>query len=106
MAVLRLAGKVAAEAVPVAQLARLGVPALIAMSALAVLVLTAVCWVIGSDPRCERVTRLLLAWRGTASSPAPGAAASLVPVSRPRRGRPWRRASMSTGTASHAKRLS
>jgi hypothetical protein len=39
MTVLRVAGKIAAQAVPVAQLARLGLPALIAGCTLAVCVL-------------------------------------------------------------------
>ncbi len=81
MAVLRQAGKLAAEAVPVAQLARSGLPALIALAVLAVLVLAAVCWVIGSDERCDRVARVLGAWRG--------APASVAPAPEPPSARPW-----------------
>ena len=51
MAVLRAAGKAAVGIVPAAQLARLGLPALVAGGVLAVLVLGAGCWVIASDAR-------------------------------------------------------
>ena len=81
MAVLRQAGKLAAEAVPVAQVARLGLPALIAVAVLAVLVLAAMCWVIGSDERCDRVARVLGVWRGAPASVAP---APEPPRARPR----------------------
>ena len=46
--------------------ARLGLPALDGLVFPAMLVLGVVCWVIGSGTRTERVSRLLLAWRGTA----------------------------------------
>ncbi|MGP0022966.1 MAG: hypothetical protein ACLPKE_06315 [Streptosporangiaceae bacterium] len=81
MVVLRQAGKLAAEAVPVAQLARLGLPALIAVAVLAVLVLAAICWIIDSDERCSRVARVLGAWRGAPASAAPTPEA---PRARPR----------------------
>jgi hypothetical protein len=70
MAVLRAAGWAAAVAVPAAQLARLGLPALLAVCGLAVLVLTLACWVLGSDARCERAAKILRAWRGTPVSAA------------------------------------
>ena len=63
MAMLRAAVKAAAAAVPKAQLARLGLPALLGTLGLAVLVLAAVCWVLESDARCERVAKVLGAWR-------------------------------------------
>ena len=63
---LKDAGKIAAGAVPAALLARLGLPALGGVLFLAVLVLAVACWVIGSGDRAERVSRMLLAWRGNA----------------------------------------
>jgi hypothetical protein len=65
MAALRAAAKAAVAAVPMAQLARLGLPALAGVIGLAVLVLAAVCWVLASDARCERVAKMLGAWRGS-----------------------------------------
>jgi hypothetical protein len=47
-----------------AAVAALGLPALIALGGLAVLVLTAACWVIASQDRTNRVSQLLLARRG------------------------------------------
>jgi len=70
MATLKLAGKVAAGAVPVAQLARLGLPALAGLLAFALLVLAAVCWILNSDDRSGRLARVLQACRsGTAAAP-------------------------------------
>jgi hypothetical protein len=69
MAALKLAGKTAAGAVPLAQLARLGLPALAGLLAFAALVLAAMCWILSSDARSGRVTRVLQACRsGTASA--------------------------------------
>jgi hypothetical protein len=83
MAALKLAGKVAAGAVPLAQLARLGLPALVGLLAFAVLVLVAVCWILSSDARSDRVTQVLQAYRSrtanfpdTVSSPAMTGSAS------------------------------
>lgn len=91
--VLRRAGKVAAGAVPTALAARLGLPALAALVFLAVLVIGVACWVFGSDARADRVSRVLLAWRGDASCLVPGGiAAPGPPVRRPRRW-PWPRRS-------------
>ncbi len=87
MAVLRGAGKVAAGAVPAALLARLCLPALGVLVFLVVLVLGAACWVIGSGARTERVSRVLLAWRGNVGCLARDGA---VPAARPRR-RLWPR---------------
>ena len=42
-------------------MAGLGLPAL---GSLAVLVLGAACWVLGSEDRTARLSRVLLAWRG------------------------------------------
>ena len=66
MAVLRRSGKVAAGAVPAALVAGLGLPALGGLVFLAVLLLGVACWVIGSKDRTDRVSRVLLAWRGNA----------------------------------------
>ncbi len=86
MAALKLADKMAASAVPVAQLARLGLPALAGTLAFAVLVLAAVCWLLGSDDRTDRAARLLQAWRaGTAST---SGTAPALPGPPPRRKRP------------------
>jgi hypothetical protein len=85
--VLRRAGKVAAGAVPVALVARLGLPALAALVFLAVLVTGVACWVFGSDARADRVSRVLLAWRGNASCLTSGSAAT--PDSPARRPRCW-----------------
>jgi hypothetical protein len=64
MAAIRRVGKVAAGAVSATLIARLGLPALGALVFLAVLVLGTACWVIGSKDRTDRVSRVLLAWRG------------------------------------------
>jgi hypothetical protein len=66
MAVLRGVRKVAAGAASAALVTGLGLPALGGLVFLAVLVLGAACWVIGSQDRTERVSRVLLAWRGNA----------------------------------------
>ena len=87
MAVLRGVGKAAGGAVPVAQLARLGLPALVTGGVLAVLVLGAVCWILTSDARAGRLARVLGAWRGTAVIPETSAA--VFPAAR--RGRRWPR---------------
>ena len=64
MAMLRAAGRGAAAAVPTAQLARLGLPALAGGLGLAVLMLVTVWWVLASDARCERLAKVVEAWRG------------------------------------------
>lgn len=78
--------KRAAAAVPVAQLARLGLPALVGTLVFAVLMLAAVCWLLGSDDRTARAACLLQAWRAGAAS-TPGTASAL-PGPPPRRKRP------------------
>ena len=55
--------------------ARLGLPALFVLVILAILVLGVACWVISSTDRADRVSRLLLAWRGNADCLARNAAA-------------------------------
>ena len=69
IAALTRAGKVAAGVASAALVAGLGLPALGALLFLAVLVIGAACWVLRSDARTERVSRVLLAWRGNANSP-------------------------------------
>jgi hypothetical protein len=63
-AVFRRVGKLAAGAVPAALVAGLGLPALGALVFLAIPVAGIACWVFGSDARADRVSRVLLAWRG------------------------------------------
>ena len=75
---LRHVGKVAAGAVPVAVLARLGLPALGALVFLAVLVAGVTCWLLGSDARAARVARVLLAWKGSSASLSAGSPAAPV----------------------------
>jgi hypothetical protein len=92
-AVLRWAGTVAAGIVPAALVAGLGLPALGGLVFLAILVLGAACWVIGSKDRTDRVSQMLLAWRGNADCLArPGAVSPSIPAARPRR-RLWPRRS-------------
>jgi hypothetical protein len=91
MAALRGARKVAAGAIPAALIAQLGLPALGGLLFLAVLVLAVACWVIGSRDRTERVSRMLLAWRGNVGCLAQdGAVPPPVPAARPPR-RLWSR---------------
>jgi hypothetical protein len=92
MAVLRWAGKVAAGAVPAVLAARLGLPALGAFVFLAVLMIGTAWWIFRSDARTERVSRVLLAWRGNADCLPPSGAAAPGSPARPRR-RPWVRRS-------------
>ncbi len=85
-AMLRRAGRVAAGVVPAAMAARLGLPALGTLVLLAVLGVWAACWVFRSDARAERVSRVLLAWRGNADClTRDGAVSPPAPAARPRR---------------------
>lgn len=70
MTTLRHAGKAIAIMVPVSQLARLGLPALIVLGSLAILILAISCWIIASDDRSTRMARLMLAARGRPAVPA------------------------------------
>ena len=67
MTVLRHVGKVVAGALPAVLVAGLGLPALGALVLLTVVVVGVACWVIHSEDRTDRVSRVLLAWRGNAS---------------------------------------
>jgi hypothetical protein len=69
----RHAGKVAAGALPAALVAGLGLPALGGLIFLAVLMLGTACWVIGSEDRTARLSRILLAWRATPTAWLPSA---------------------------------
>jgi hypothetical protein len=93
MGTLRRAGKVVVGVVPVAQLARLGLPAFIALVAFAVMVLAVICWIIRSHDRCERVSRILLALRGNSAALTSGSGTATTPVPGPhvRRAWPWKR---------------
>jgi hypothetical protein len=82
---LKHAGKVASGMLSAALVAGLGIPALGALVFLAVLVLAVTCWVISSGDRTNRVSQILLARRGDASSLTPETAAPSQPASRPRR---------------------
>jgi hypothetical protein len=70
MTTLRHAGKAVAVMVPVSQLARLGLPALIVLGSLVILVLAVSCWIIASDDRSSRMAWLMLAARGRPDIPA------------------------------------
>ena len=65
---LKCAGRTAAGALPAALLAELGMPALGALVFLAIVILAVVCWVIASGDRTDRVSQMMLARRGEASS--------------------------------------
>ena len=85
MAVLKRAGKIAAKAVPAALVAGLGLPALGALVFLAVLTAGVICWLLGSDARAARVSRVLLAWRGNPDSLAAQSSTVPDPPAQPRR---------------------
>lgn len=92
MAVLKGVGKIAVGAVPAALVARLGLPALGGLVFLAVLTAWIGCWVVRSDDRTDRVSRMLLAWRGDAGCLArDGAIPPSAPAARPRRRLPLHR---------------
>jgi hypothetical protein len=84
MSALRRAGRVAVGLLPTAVLARLGMPALATVVFLAVLALGAACWVIASDDRSDRVTRMIYARNGDARYLVPGSPAAPVRASRRR----------------------
>jgi hypothetical protein len=78
---LRHTGKVAAGALSAALVARLGWPALGVLAFLVVLTAGLICWVLSSDARVARVTRILNAWRGGIASPEPDGPAVSLPGS-------------------------
>lgn len=77
--------------VPVAQLARLGPVAFIALVAFAVMVVAVICWILLSHDRCERLSRILLALRGNSAAltSASGTATTPTPGPHLRRAWPW-----------------
>ena len=69
---LRHAGKTAAGMLPTALIAGLGLPALGALVFRAVLGLGVICWIISSDDRANRVTRMVHARLRARGSGRPG----------------------------------
>ena len=65
---LKHAGRAAGGTFSLAALTQLSMPALAAVVVLAVLVLGVICWIISSDDRSARVSRMMLARRGTPSA--------------------------------------
>lgn len=87
------AGKVAVGVMSASLVAGLGLPALGVLVFLAVLAAGVACWVFRSDARTDRVSRVLLAWRGDVGCLArDGAAPASAPVARAHR-RSWPRRS-------------
>jgi hypothetical protein len=87
---LRGVGKVVAGAgVPAILVAGLGLPALGALIFLAILAAGVACWVVRSDARTDRVSRVLLAWRGNAGCLTPDRGASPPTVVTQPRHRHW-----------------
>jgi len=80
--------RAAAGVVPVAQLARLGIPALIALVALAVLMLVTGWWILADDARTARAAIVMQAWRGRLVFDAAGRPAVRDRKRRRRRRRP------------------
>lgn len=72
---------------PAAFLARTGLPALAALVFLAVLTLSVACWIISSDERSDRVTRMIFAKQCDARCLEKSPPASALPTSRSRRSR-------------------
>jgi hypothetical protein len=87
MSAARRAGWMTAGLLPAAALARLGLPALAAAVILAGAALGVACWVIASDDRSDRVTRMIYARHGDARSltSRPPAAPALADRRRPAR---------------------
>jgi hypothetical protein len=76
---IKRVGKVAAGAVSAALVAGFGLPTLGVLVFVAVLAVGVGCWVVRSDARTDRVSRVLLAWRGNAGCLPSG----LAPVTTP-----------------------
>lgn len=79
MTVIRHIGKVATGALPAILVAGLGLPALGSLVFMAVLVLAVACWVLSSEDRTARLSRVLLALRGNARCLPRGSAVPTVP---------------------------
>lgn len=63
---LKHAGRAAGGTFSLAALTQLSMPALTAVGVLAVLMLGVICWIISSEERSDRASRLMLARRGDA----------------------------------------
>ena len=85
MVVLGRVGKVATGAATTVLVARLGLPALGGLVLLTVLVLGMICWIISSDERSARVSRMMLARRGDAKCLETSASPPPLPKARARR---------------------
>lgn len=79
MSLTRKASRVVAGILPMAVLARLGLPALAAAVFLCVLTAGVACWLFSDDARANRVIRILLAWRGNPDSLSTGGPAAPAP---------------------------
>lgn len=66
MTALSRAGNVVAKVVSVALVAHFGPASLGVLAFLAVLLASVACWVVHNEDRTDRVSRVLLAWRGNA----------------------------------------
>jgi hypothetical protein len=66
MTALSRAGNAAAKVVSVILVARLGPASLGVLAFLAVMLASVACWVVYNEDRTDRVSRVLLAWRGNA----------------------------------------
>ena len=66
MTALSRAGNAVAKVVSVALVTRLGPASLVVLAFLAVLLASVACWVVHNEDRTDRVSRVLLAWRGNA----------------------------------------
>lgn len=82
---LKRAARAAGGTFSLAALTQLSMPALAAMGALAVLVLGVICWIISSDDRSARVSRMMLARRGDAKCLETSASPPPLPKARARR---------------------
>ncbi len=79
MSITRKASRIVAGILPMAVLARLGLPALAAAIFLCVLTAGVACWLFSNDARTNRVSRVLLAWRGNPDSLSTGGPAAPAP---------------------------
>jgi hypothetical protein len=84
-AILKPAGRAAGGTLSVAALTQLSMPELAAVGLLVVLVLGVICWIISSDERSARVSRMMLARRGDAKCLETSASPPSPPKARARR---------------------
>ena len=83
--ILKPAGRAAGGTLSVAALTQLSMPELAAVGLLVVLVLGVICWIISSDDRSARVSRMMLARRGDAKCLETSASPPPPPTARTRR---------------------